>query len=161
MKSFIALTCLALSATTFAQTEGTGHDTLQTVAGSLVVSKAGSASGDGTTFSVSLNGKAFDQLDGSRYHYYLNQESADAKVGRMLIEDFIVVGFSDPPAVTFYDFRKGIPVVSQVSEKLDFDKLQWTQNSVFFESNGKWFVFEGKRLTEHKPPSSTSKTKAQ
>ena len=49
MKSFIALTCLALSATTFAQTEGTGHDTLQTVAGSLVVSKAGSASGDGTT----------------------------------------------------------------------------------------------------------------
>lgn len=110
-KKVIALTCLALNAAAFAQTKGTGHDRFQTDAGSLVVSRVGSASGHGATYSVSLNGKAFDQLYGLQYLYYLDQESTDAKVGRMLVEDFIG-GFSDPPAVTLYDFRKSPPVVS-------------------------------------------------
>ncbi|WP_243843975.1 hypothetical protein [Paraburkholderia caballeronis] len=147
---FISIWLFILCVSAFSQTSGGDTEEIKTIAGTLTINKAPHAEADSATFHVKLNGREFDQLYGPRYTYY--EDSKDT-VGatRIIVEDF-AGGFSDPPSVMLYDFRKKNPDISNVSGHLDVDGVKWTSKAVFLSENGKWYKFFNGKLTRGGPP---------
>lgn len=139
----------------YAQISGMDHDAIQTTAGVVSISKVGKAHADGVTFNVTFEGAHFDQLYGSRYGYFTDGDTAHKPAGRIIIEDF-VGGFSEPPSVSMYDFRKRPPVVFSIRNALDLDEVRWTDDNVFLSAAGKWYTFAHDRLSRSKPPKRTA-----
>ena len=139
----------------YAQVSGTDHDAIQTTAGVVSISKTGKAQADGVTFNVTLRGTHFDQLYGSRYAYFTDGDTAHKPADRIIIEDF-VGGFSEPPSVSMYDFRKPQPVVLSIGNALDLDEVRWTNDNVFLSASGEWYTFAHDRLFRSKPPKGTA-----
>ncbi|MFM0184083.1 hypothetical protein PQR52_36830 [Paraburkholderia aspalathi] len=139
----------------YAQVSGMDRDAIQTTAGVVSISKVGKARADGVTFNVTFEGAHFDQLYGSRYGYFTDGDTTHNPAGRIIIEDF-VGGFSEPPSVSMYDFRKQPPVVLSISNALDLDEVSWTGDNVFLSAAGKWYVFAHDRLSHSKPPQRTA-----
>ncbi|WP_322049451.1 hypothetical protein [Paraburkholderia sp. J67] len=148
--SFLSFFCAA----SYAQTDGGGRDTIQTVAGTLSIVKVEHMKTDGITFNASLNGAPFDQLYGSHYTYYTDSNGADKPATRIVVEDFIG-GFSDTPSLSLYDLRKKPVVVLPISNKLDVDDIRWSDSAVLLSANGSWYSFSGKKLMRSKPPTSS------
>ncbi|CAE6792881.1 hypothetical protein [Paraburkholderia nemoris] len=138
---FLATCCV----NSHAQTSGPDRDVVQTLAGTLSISRVERVRADSVTFNVSLKGAHFDQYYGSHYAYYVDSSTNSKPVGRMIVEDFNG-GASEPPLVSMYDFRKQSPVVLSVSDKLDLDDVRWTADAVFLSTSGRWYAFAHKRL---------------
>jgi len=149
--SLVTVLLAVYCAGTYAQTSGGDHNTIQTVAGTLSVSKVQRVQKDGITFNASLNGTNFDQLYGSHYTYYTDADRTNKPAARIVLEDFIG-GFSDLPSVMLYDFRKIPPVALPISDKLDIDDIRWTDSSVLLSADGNWYSFSGNRLSRVKAP---------
>ncbi|WP_230938210.1 hypothetical protein [Burkholderia territorii] len=145
LKSFVVMLMTICCLNVKAQTSGGDHDTIRTVAGTLQISKIVRPGSDGITFNVELDGKQFDHLYGERYAYYPDSKEQDKVVSRLIVEDFSG-GFSDPPAVSLYDFRQKPAAVWPVSDKLDIDDVRWLPNRVLLRVGGKWFAFANGKL---------------
>lgn len=149
--SLVILILTAWCAGSYAQTSGGDHDTIQTVAGALSVTKVQRVQKDGATFNATLNGANFDQLYGSHYVYYTDSDGTAKPATRIVLEDF-VGGFSDLPSLTLYDFRKSPPVALPISDKLDLENVRWTDSSVLLSADGKLYLFSRNRLSRLKAP---------
>jgi hypothetical protein len=152
--SCVALILSVCCMSAYAQTSGGDHDSIQTVAGTLEINKVARAQADGVTFNASLNGAHFDQLYGSHYTYYIDSDETDKPANRVVVEDFSG-GFSDPPSVSLYDFRKKPAVALPISDKLDVDDVSWSNNAVLISADGKWYSFSNNKLSRSSPPKKT------
>ncbi|WP_321952661.1 hypothetical protein [Paraburkholderia bannensis] len=148
---FVTLILSLCCAASHAQTSGGDHDSIQTVAGELAISKVARVQADGVTYNATLNGARFDQLYGSHYTWYSDAADSHAPASRIVIEDFSG-GFSDAPSVSLYDFRKKPPVVQAVSDKLDVDDVRWTDSAVLINANDKWYAFSRNKLSPSRGP---------
>lgn len=135
----------------YAQVSGTDPDAIQTTAGVVSISNVGKARADDVTFNVTFEGAYFDQLYGSRYAYFTDGDTAHKPADCIIIEDF-VGGFSEPPAVSMYDFRKPPPVVFPISSTLGLDEVRWADDNAFLSAAGKWYTFAHDRLSRSKLP---------
>jgi hypothetical protein len=144
----ITIWLLIFCTNAFAQTSGEDVNEIKTIVDTLSIIKAQHVTADNVTFHAKLNGREFDHLYGSRYTYY--EDSKDA-VARIIVEDF-TGGFSDPPSVMLYDFRRKTPDILNVGDRLDVDGVRWTSNAVFLSENGKWYKFYNGKLTRSSLP---------
>lgn len=142
----VALTLSAWWAYCPAQTAGGNIDTVQTVAGPLVISKVDRVGADSVTYTVRLAGHDFDKLYGMRYAYYTESGSSDEPNARVLMEDFIG-GAADTPAITLYDFGKKRPEVVQITDKLDVEDVRWKPGAVLLQADDQWYEYKRGKLS--------------
>ncbi|WP_232458700.1 hypothetical protein [Burkholderia ubonensis] len=129
-----------------AQTAGGDHDTIHTMADALTISKVRHVASDGVMYRVYLDGKQFDELYGPRHMYYSEPDGESGATSRIMMEDFSG-GFSDPPSVSLYDFRRTPPAVLPISSKLDIDDVRWQPGKVLLHAGDKWYTFADGKLS--------------
>ncbi|KVT46441.1 hypothetical protein WL80_10810 [Burkholderia ubonensis] len=129
-----------------ARTAGGDQDAIRTVAGVLTISKVGHVANDGATYHVVLDGKHFDELYGSRHMYYPEPDDKSGAISRMVMEDFSE-GFSDPPFVSLYEFRRTPPAVLPISSNLDIDDVRWQPGKMLLHAGDKWYTFANGKLS--------------
>lgn len=150
MKNFLLVALAVWCTHSIARVSGSDNEKFNIAAGQLAISKIDpKISKNNATFSVSINNENFDFLYGVKYVYF--EERNKNLMSRMIIEDYIG-GFSQPPAVIFYDFTKKVPEILSISDSLDIEEVCWNNTPLLIDSGSNWYGMRGQHLARVQPP---------
>jgi hypothetical protein len=131
---FIAALAMTTSNPARAQEAETGLGPQKTSAGMLAFIPQNPG------FSAQLDGKLFDQLDGTRIAHF--DETSGA---RMIVESFDGKG---PPLLALYDFRRQPPSVERIGRRMKLDGVFWQGDEVVLKTTAGWFRWQRGTLTK-------------